>query len=776
MSANNSQAIVSLAGVPISGDAFGSHTWGPTLGSIAPAAVWSVSPYHLKVLQAIKPNQYGGCETIISITPPGGKETIWQRILFVKEVASPDPLIKRVLLSDVRWYFRTKHYKRLFNFRVPSPATMVVGVDGATSGFQQLTTVQSTILYAPLSLKNGNATNTAQDILADAAAFAQSNWGVPTRFLCRNMSAYTPTEAAFDAPFSNALGQVMNTAAGVDVRVAQDGALEVVDSYMGAEKNTVTAAMPYSLEGKGLLTWIDYSRLCPTVFNFLFQRLCELRVDAYEPAPGATTPASTYPGNPNPQPTAYNVIKVVDTQLTVSDPTNIGPSAPYTVAEGSYVAVDPWFAGTPSPARPLPALVAPEQALTWSRQTALLLGNGDRLRIKFARNMASANNVIWAQNTSQVQEDLRLTYQLNPQIAAQCLPGSIEALRANVVDAQTGLRQKSPAFFDYTLYPTLRGIVSETHLAWNVPCIPDATTGLGSAQAQPLTKTYGQPAESFPDNPVPLSTLKRAPCDVVMLDKTNGIFHLNLVQDRMGHVARFVPGLTFDVPVCDNFQIHQQNTTTPGASNPFAASSQWIQTHRVVVVLSAMPAGPNGRGQFDVFSIPAADALKRLGVSADAVTAAGPQMDQRVPPMDGSLASRIPWNDTFRQQILGFFNPTAPSNNPVNPGDVRLQFAGKGAVGSGPAPVNGIELQDYAASLAAIRVAQFLNHFEGTAATYYQPGVMPLGALQAVMHTVTPDGQLFTTLDCKHQTPSMVPEQFMSWFSRMSLLRALGPK
>src|SRR5262249_11318655 len=139
------------------------------------------------------------------------------------------------------------------------------------------------ITYALPTLRNDGSASpvawTAKQMVDDVLAQLQrlvGLSGVPGGVFFRDLSSlrtrgtWNPSDVALDAPGNVALGQALGSVGGVDVRVAADGFLELVDAMLGAEKALIQAVCTYSLATpggvtpKGLMRYCAMNHVAPT--------------------------------------------------------------------------------------------------------------------------------------------------------------------------------------------------------------------------------------------------------------------------------------------------------------------------------------------------------------------------------------------------------------------------------------------------------------------------------------------------------------------------------
>jgi hypothetical protein len=787
---------------PVIGGKFGSHHWPLRYGLNAPEVVWAFPPALAAKLLAITPNAYGARETSYTITTPKGLTRTRSRVIVVREAPSNDPNIRYLVLTDVRWYLPRAFVKAFYNLRVPSGATTLVNADGSpinTVGINYVLT------YAPFSLKGGSPLSpgvpwTADQIMADVFSVFTTRFGIQFVSGARSRGNYVPNDVDVEGPGNVALAQAMAVAGGVDMWVNRAGALVTCNAFMGAERQTVTSSVGYSLEGKGTIKWIDMGLVAPPIINCLLEREIEVRADAWGQVPAGATDPNTGAslGSPVPLPADQNptmefVFPVTDFELShtpAQNPTTgfyDGSAGYYQSNLGSFLQEDQAFTaqatdpathpdGTPGN----PPLGYTD--LPWNRQTLckLFLGGTSLMADCFANDPTGAQppNAPWNDRVTNARGYFHGLVRLNRNFSTLTKPGSIKAVRAQMLDASNQTRAKAQAFCDYAQRPSLRGMATPSSsvnpAGWNVNAWPSSDASF-NPQAPGYVKNYGagpgQP-ESFPNNPTPLTALKAAPFEVTVADSVNGIFALQVKRDPWGFAADIAPGLVNNVPGVDLMDIETSK------QDPFWQDASMCYTHRLALVFTCTPAGPNGEGQFHQVPVPYTVALQTLGVSTAAVSAKGPNLDRRL----RQQSARIPWQDSQRSAILASFQGvtnTAQSEGAsagVVVGGLSAQNPGQGLK-----PINLAELDNadpntpgYAQAEAAVIMAAFLDHFEGTATIGWCPDVTPVGSLVEITEEVDANGCIYSTFHCRPVTPPIQPMNLMSQAARSKLFGNLG--
>lgn len=743
---------IKIGPVTLKGGEYGNHDWPQTLGIQPPRVVWLFAPDDAQALLS------GPQEVTIEAKDATGATKKIQRVYVLGEEHSPDKLVRAVVLTDVRFYLSFPWVRAQYNILIESGTLRQIVADGLPTPF--LRPVQS-LIYAPYSLQTSDDGPigdpwTADKISVDILTRACEGHDFPKiaiRNLATSRASFIPTNVYVDAPGDQAIAQTLGALGGQDIRVADDGAIEIVNAYLGAEKSTVDPIVAkYSLERKGVLRWISESNVAPHAGTVLITRRVEVRADAWEVSPGSTLSGDARLWNTDNNPIITNVIPVTDPQVT----TPAGAAV-----QGTLLPVDIYCTAV-NALGDTPGAVDGAGPATQLSRSYLLQGVGGNgscgplMSNALERNFRAQDVGIgfsdqkWAARCSAIRSSLRIRYKLNPVFARQCLPGSIKAERAGLLDAATATRQPATVYMDYLQRPAGPGWASSDKFGWLVNSIPGINSGgeSGNLQSYPLgIKAYSN--DSFPDAPFLLSAAQPAPWVVSVEDPTIGVFTFAPTVNReLRAEATTKPGLIWGLPVINPKEINRGNAIANWAQG------KMLLTHRVAVVFSAIPGGPNNNNALHAYPVTVAEALGRLGAPVNSVTAKAPTKELRV--REGTALARIPWDDAQRSSLLGCFNNTADQK----PGILT--------------PVNNQELKDYAVAVFANYLACVLDHYEGTMTIGYTPGLMPVGALQQVIHSFGADGRFYTTLIARGVVPVAAPENLISQSSRNVLFRGIS--
>ncbi len=744
-----SVARVTIAGRVVAGGHYGAHSWPLRLGTQAPEVVWALDPDTAAVVLALD-------ETEITFEPPGAPPLVIKRVVVVKEAPSDDPLIRNVVLSDLRWYWPRVLIQRIYNLRTKSGTNILTTVTGTPQG---LLPIYEQTTFSPPTLKGDGPGSVGQpwrgdEILLDiiGALLARSVSVVHDK--SRSRAALIPNNLSVIGRGDAALSQALGVVGGVDVRVDPDGSVTLLDAYLGAEKATVDKVVTYSLADKGNIRWVNMAHVAPRRINVNYEIETEVRADGWEPddsifftAEGDVNPNPSWAPTQGPgadAPWVQSVITVTDQTLPLRSRAAAGGT---TLVQGMAAPLSDWVKGVEAQNDRINVGATGAAAGPFTPKVAADLWFGPLLNTQYVTFLEQEPDQLWASRVAAFRNDWRSLWQLNPRFARRIMPGTIRAVRAGLLDPISNTRAPSIVYEDFCRRPSLRGLRTEKAAGWNASLIPGFFPDGDGPQKPGPDKEYTE--LGFPIRVFNLADSKPAPVSLKVEDPLTGTFRVAFVADPEGKTADYTHGLVQDLPGTSRLD------SVFGGHPATWELAKRIYTHRIAFIFSCVPIGPNNESALKTISIPAARSLSVLGVPADAVSAAGPILSVKVGP--GLTRARFAWSDADRDTILGLF-VSGGNRNKVN--DL--------------VPVNAAELMEYAESTAASMMANFLNHYEGGAEIGWNPGVVPIGSLTTVAHGVDEHGAFYTALSCNPSVPPVQPEHFLSASSRATLLRLIG--
>jgi hypothetical protein len=345
----------------------------------------------------------------------------------------------------------------------------------------------------------------------------------------------------------------------------------------------------------------------------------------------------------------------------------------------------------------------------------------------------------WAARVGALQAHHRRSFQISSQWMSRTL--SVKARRAALIDPATGTWAPSEVYCNHSFIGTVRSFFKNLSEAKglqyciNVPGYPDGDQVPG--------KTSPSGAYKFTDSS------KAAPVTVHVVDGDQGIIHFQFQADPNHMYEAALPGEV--VRQDGSLYTPTANWGTPGeAAIAFDVVTDRVQIPKLeadwkaAVILSHVPASPNDKRQLYKVTVEPKDVQGKIP-AADAY--GGPTWQVRVGPgMEGAKAL-IAWFDDRAPDIEAIFGigdfPPDLRGIAINADAVS---APKGAV---------ININELAKSLAAQIWSRFHDHEEGSGTAKHNPEIKPTGWTGAVAHSLTPSGELITTLNMAGQIQEM---------------------
>ena len=744
-----SVARVTIAGRVVAGGHYGAHSWPLRLGTQAPEVVWALDPDTAAVVLALD-------ETEIRFEPPDAPPLVIKRVVVVKEAPSDDPLIRNVVLSDLRWYWPRRLIQRIYNMRTKSGTNILTAVTGVPQG---ILPIYEQTTFAPPTLKGDGPGVLGQpwkanEIVIDVLNAVMSRRVFAIHDEMRPRPNLIPNNLSVVGRGDAAVAQVLGAIGGVDIRVNPDASVTLLNSSLGAEKETIDKAVTYSLADKGTMRWVNMTHVAPRRIDVHYELDMEVRADGWEPddrifflAEGDVNPNPRWAPTQGPGadvPWVQSVITVTDQTLPLRSRAVAGGT---TLVQGMAAPLSDWVKGVEAQNDRINLGASGPGAGPLTPVVAADLWFGPLLNTQYVTFLEQEPDQLWASRVAAFRNDWRSLWQLNPRFARRIMPGTIRAVRAGLLDPISGTRAPSIVYEDFCRRPSLRGLRTEKAAGWNAKMIPGLIPD-GDPQKPGPFRFYDD-GNGFPVEVFPLNATKPAPVSLKVEDPVTGTFRVAFVADPEGKTADYTHGLVQDLPGTSRVD------SVFGGHPATWELAKRIYTHRIAFIFSCVPIGPNNEAALKKYSVLAPAALSALGVSIDTVNAKGPAFSVKVGP--GITRARCAWSDALREQILNLFVNTGR----VAPTDDLI-------------PVNDSELLEYAQATAASMMANFLNHYEGGAEIGWSPGVLPIGSLTTVAHGVDEHGAFYTALSCNPSVPPVQPEHFLSASSRATLLRLIG--
>lgn len=616
-----------------------------------------------------------------------------------------------VRLVDRRWFWPRKHVDVSFNVR------RHVGVKRVKAGANrpELDPLQPEVAYAPWSLRAGypwTAEQALKRVWQDVRKVEQETTGnAPELLISDDITRLTVTSLPLEDimlhdPGDVALARLLAFIPGARITVDADGGVRVYSVGAGTDGQILEDMGPEQ-DGGGHIEFVTNDRIRPREVRVFFAPEVELRIDYQSPEGGdtgggtvAVLDEDTAQGA-----VAENVLPIPDYSLTI-DVRGISLD----VAQGTYVdfetALEAW-GEIPNwgslTIRALRKALVPYMDLWTGPRIA---GLGD-------------NKADWGSRISAAQTHFRRTFRLDRKVVDRIQ--AVRAYRVGTIDPETGTRAPAVVYQDWAVLATQRFLSAQ--LANGEDSFKYATNFNGKLEG-PID-----------------STSRAAPANVTVVDSDQGILRIEFLVDPYRLHEQILPSRVVNVPSGD---INAGLLAWNAVSDARPDVPELRAEHRVTMLVTVVPAAPNGIGRlFRVTKKPGdiADILPPT-LSAGLSNANGPPLDVFVGP--GWETARIPWVDAEANKIkraLGIAEEPQKEGEEdklyiQDLADLVMNLADQKELG-----IAGASLDAIANAVAASVYAGFANRPEGQKTTPASFGRDVDGFIEQMVYRVLPDGE-----------------------------------
>jgi hypothetical protein len=603
----------------------------------------------------------------------------------ISVMSGSTPMTRSVLVADKRWLWRRKHIARSYNVRRRTGQTANINPKKAGQK-SEIPLIKPVITYTEWSLNNGKPW-TPQEVLEDILDTL-----VPKGYRIGTLAHQLDIEGLelYDSG-TYALNRVLRYMPGAKLWVDINGLVRVTSAIDGSELGAFNGAGP-AIVGTGYPVIMDNRFSRPSKINVLFTRVFELRFD-YDEDDDEKQPV-TEPKNPREGPRLENVVPLPDLSLEV---------AGRDLTRGTYVEMNEFLKaikGTQSEGlKDITQAVLRRHACTSFGWLARLYGKD-----------IGAPDLVWRQRIGAIRKAWRIMFRIRRQWKDRIR--SVRAIRAAVIDIETGTRAPSEAYMPYIMRPTYRTLAK-------------------TAQGEKTDAVFQ--VDGYADR---LEDGEVAPASIRVVDEDNGVLTCKLFTDAWGESDFLLPGSTSTV-------------TSQSGGNARALFHQITldSGFKMAVVLSCIQAAPNDETRLHKETVTPEQAATVLGRPVGICE--GPEWTIQI---KASLdVARFRWDEDLKESIHRSF------------------FDGETGQALDDLMVNRKYIRDLAYASAARIYERMLDRVEGSKGTGLNPAIEPLGSISAVSHTVAEDGSAFSFLSAPPEIRG--PELFA--FLPQSTRRAL---
>jgi len=636
-----------------------------------------------------------------------------ERLYIIGDAPGPNPEIETIILADRRYWWGYGHVLRRYNKRRHIGHKRIKADDDHVL---EHASVEPNVWYAPYSLPGGDpgaepwkAKVALTDVLREVIKSEPGEGAGDSGFDIKSLPGID------DLPFENveiddngadAIRRMLDYLPGVGLTVKANGAVVIYSRVDGAEKRPVDEKWR-EYKNFGHLKEVSKALVRPEEIHVLFSREFEVKAEFEDLGVGGTTDRGVD------DIWADNVMPLPDYQATIRSAI---------VPRGTWVSFQDAL-GAWNDAGGMPGGI---KITTDMIRQSMVPYNG--LWAHYGDPGKADPDNDWGSRISAIQAHWRTTFRLNRRFIDRTY--GIYAYRLATINPETGTRAPAICYSDYCVIPGPRMNMqvegTETHYAMNF---------------------RGYPTGGLLD-----STAKPAPAIVKVIDKDQGIVHVDWKIDPLRTFEQIMPGFIENPdgpgspgvkpknpgPVADLSDRTSSITFNSLVKDGLSTITQMSTSYKCVMLLTAVPASPNNDAQ-----------LQRVVIKPDNVRdllpdameeglnqAHGPIMEIRIGP--GIETARVRWDDDRQKDIyraLGIDNDLEGGEEEVNIDDLIINLE-VGGESSG----NAASLTAIARAAAAQMYATFADRTEGSAGYAIRPEYYPEGRIDSVSFGVTSQG------------------------------------
>lgn len=667
--------------------------------------------------EAAKVDALTGLPVTLSIRSSDDKSVRVNQLFVIGAAPASQYFLRAFYVADIRWLWQRKHVYRDYN-RVRRTGTkyLLAGVPTA------ITAPLDNFVFADASLLNDAKRYKARDVLEDLLKEVSDG-----KYRIEGQVPDVPVQGLeIDDPGNVAISRILDQI-GFKVIVDYDGTAVAFDGRDLSKASAVMKAALPEIDGSAFAPKASLRAIRPGRMVPLFNRECELAFRSVEEDESATVTEN--------QLYMVNVIPSPDDQITVT----IGGSA-RAVGRGTYVPLpallDAWNEDRPTGAPPL--------TLDFIRKHWLM---GNAIEANYCqlgeRNPPLPN---WVARIAALRQHFRVTYQISNKWMRRIK--GLRPYRLGIYDPLNGVHAPAGVFMDYATEETWKGLLEGTN-------------------AQYLwLNIHGFPAQgTHPDS----SDAKQAPATVEVLDEDLGVIHIAFKRDTLGYTQTYHPSLIVDeagreiVPTANVADWRKsplgRDFKVQGTQGFLCLSS----SHRVCVVLTAIPASPNTQRQLHDVEVVEGQIAQHFAGVEGAKGGEGHAWHLRVGPQ--VVNARILWQEEregLYERIFGL-------------------DAGRRGVPSREIPAEMIankeQIEEVARATAAGLWSGLLDRYEGSRMAHFtgDPSIRPQGNIDVVSHALGVDGVMRTTVAANRDVRGPNPLAYLPDSVRTAVYRILPP-
>lgn len=636
-----------------------------------------------------------------------------EKLSVIGQGPSSSPLTKTVLVADLRWKWSRVYVASHYNVRRRTGTKTLLN-----EGLVELAQTADDFRFHPASIKDGTTKMTPREVVTDVLNQLHRA-GSFVYDVATNTDQLEVNDVDIEDQGPDALALALRHLPGSSVWVDRTGVVRVQNAIALRESGIIQGTGDEVMK-RGHVSLVSYQLTRPSRIIVYFEREQEWRIDSVTEGSPLVDAARDM----------VNVVLVTDPEVQISG---------QRVGNGSWATVDGIFpywnttleAGT---------------ALTWGYdviQAAFFEGS---LYSVFMPFFGDDNpQPIAAGRIASIKDHYRQTYQLNRKFLDRVY--NLLPVRAAILDVANRKRGRAQAYADYACRPASRHVD------------PNPTK-------QQFFKNVTGYAANLADGNV-------SPAVVDVLDPEAGVIHLDYILDRYGQVWQIYPSKLVNVPTANMGDAAPRGL---GMKSRLGNVPALAPTHRVAVVLTAVPAYPNSVGRFYPIVVEPGDVKDKVpGLMID--PSKGPTWEVHIGA--GRITARIAWQDALAKTIERSIGIGIP--DPASLGSPEARLAADNQAQEDvelleQLVVNLDDLKVVAHSVAASIWSKLSDRWIGTKTVRMDPKVEIRGAIDSYEHTVDESGAALTTIYLPEFLKERDPMALLSESTRKFIFREVNPK
>lgn len=627
-----------------------------------------------------------------------GKELKVEGLFVIGRGPAAAPHFGAVLVADRRIWWKRIHVFRRYNVRARTGTRRWIDPDGSTP--EEIEVAVDDVFYKAFSLQDQktrwNAKDILEDILNEVVGEDAWEWAGESSSIAERYVDNFEIDDSADV----AIGKALALVPGYDIKVGQDGRVYLYPRFDLESSDQLMKSMGPPIAGSALAVKTDFTNMRPKVINVLFQIEQEMRFDSIES--GDTIEED--------QRYMECVVPVPEYELAVFDEDG---DELRTVANGTYLRLAEILRSwNKDKGENVEVDDISEQGI---REGWLV----DFMEHKWGQVGKLNPFVIWMKRIAALRQHYRQTYRISRRWMQRF--HSIRPYRVSLIDTETGQFARSLVYQDFSVYYNHRGLLGQAsadmkHVIWNVDGGVEAQEKLENGEASPAL--------------------------VRIVDPEQGILHIDLQHDYLGHFHQIIPSKIENVGSIDpddwNERAYFHDGTIGGEGEPFNVSL--AEEHRVSVVLTVAPGSPNSRANLwkvpiDYQKARESYVAKWLGGGG----AYGRAWDIKVGPQ--LATARFAWSHEDADTIAMAMGANLQNELQAVAARQDLEHLLQ----------NEKELTELAESLAVSLYATLQDRYVGASIHDFNPDAKVTGNVARVIHRLMPTGQLLTVLQMPEQ-------------------------